>query len=525
MNLTPFLEFILAKCGLTFENERVETLAKGIRSRMAARGIIDDRNYLSFLTKDPDEFAGLVNLLTVNETYFFREPAHLQILAERLIPELLLAEGKNGGKVRVLSAGCSTGEEAYSIAMTLIEKYGAAACDRFSVMAVDIDSKVIARAKEGIFGKGAFRGFSEERRRRFFDEVAADKFRIRDEVKRLVTFAIVNLRSPLYPEAMQMLDVIFYRNVSIYFPSPVQRDIFTNLAGTLKNNGYLFLSASETIFHNIGLLSLMEIDHNFLYRKGPLLDIVDRRLAPRNEPAPAPAAPARRSTPAAGSGKQNNFSDHRPPSADRTRQSGHSPPATSDSLRILFDGALALARDKEYTAALQAIDRLLGQNPGFVKCYMLKASILINLSRLEEATTVCSAALELDRWCLEGYLLLGIIARIASREEEALLRFKESLYIDSSCWLAHFYLAEIHAIRHERELARREYEIVMNLFGKEDHPDAGLTFFPLAFKPDQIVTLCRHNLAKLGGTDMGVPATSGLATGSAAPARKTIHGI
>ena len=493
MNLTPFQEFILAKCGLLFENEREETLAKGIRSRMTAKGICVDHDYLSLLAKDLDEFAGLVNLLTVNETYFFREPAHLRIVVERLIPELLPLAANNGGKIRFLSAGCSTGEEAYSIAMSLFEKYGAAAPDLFSIIGVDIDSEVIARAEAGLFGKGAFRDFNKERQRRFFDQVTPDKFRIKDEVKHLVTFAIVNLRDHPYPKAMQMLDVIFYRNVSIYFPPPVQREIFTNLAGTLKEQGYLFLSASETIFHNIGILSLEEIDQTFLYRKGPLLDIGDRRMSPRNKAAATSAVPSQRSAPPS-TGLKQRLPAAPVGTAEAPRTA---PPTTEDTPKTLFDGALTHAQGKEYGAALQEIELLLEQFPGLTKAYMLKASVLINLNRLEEATTACSTGLEFDHWCLEGYLLLGIIARITGQEEQALHHFKGALYIDSACWLAHFYLAEIHTIRNERDLASHEYEIVTKLLDRGNSPDAGLTFFPLSFQPEQIVTLCRHNLAKL----------------------------
>jgi len=499
MNLTPFHEFILAKCGLLFENEREETLAKGILSRMTARGISHDHDYHSLLAKDLDEFTALVNLLTINETYFFREPAHLQIVAERLAPDLLPTAANSGGKVRFLSAGCSTGEEAYSIAMTLIEKYGSAAPDLFSIIGVDIDSQVVARAEAGLFGKASFRGFSEERLRRFFDRVAADTFKIRDEVKRLVTFAIVNLRSTPYPETMRMLDVIFYRNVSIYFPPAVQQEIFGNLAGTLNDNGYLFLSASETIFHNIGILSLLEIDRTFLYRKGTILNIGDRRLTPRTPPAPARTAPSRRSAPSTGGGKQPPPARHLPLPIGTAKAPHPAPPLTADSPKLLFDSALTHARGKEYGTALEEIDLLLGQCPDLTKAYMLKASILINLNRLEAATAVCDRALELDQWCLEGYLLRGIIARVAGQEEQALHHFKRSLYIDSSCRLAHFHVAGLHTSRQERDVARREYEIVTKLLDKGNFPDAGMTFFPLSFQPEQIVTLCRHNLAKLVG--------------------------
>lgn len=486
MNLEIFKVLILNKCGLSFENERQEILAKGVRCRMAARSLSGD-DYLSILKVDNDELSSLVNLLTVNETYFFREPDHLQIMVDRLIPGLF-TERTFGGKIRILSAGCSTGEEPYSIAMTLIERYGVAAFDRFSIIAVDVDTDAIARAQAGIYGKGSFRGFKEGRRGRFFDEAADGRFSIREEVKKLVSFEVVNLLSNPYPETMQKLDIIFYRNVSIYFPQLVQREIFANLAGILKTNGYLFLSASETFFHNIGILSLVEMDLNFLYRKGPLLEIGDRRLGRLNS---SPASSAKQHTPCR----------RQPPPVVNGGANATASASPALSPQQLFDKVLAMARGKEYLAALQDIDLLLSLYPQFIKAFMLKASVLINQNRLEEAKAATIEALKLDAWALEGHLLLGIIARISSRDEDALNNFKKSLYIDSSCWLAHFYLAEIHLLRNEQDTARREYEIVMKLLGKGENPNAGLTYFPLAFQAEQVVTLCRYNLTKLGSAE------------------------
>ncbi len=482
IDLVPFQDFFVEKCGLLFENERQKVLTSGLRSRMAARRVAAAA-YLDLLMRDEEEFGRLVELVTVNETYFFREPAHLEILAARLVPELL-RKGRNGEKIRIVSAGCSTGEEAYSIAIALWESYGSLAATLFDVVAVDIDVGAITRGWAGIYGRGSFRGFGEELLARHFVATANGLYRVKEHVRGLVTFAPVNLRSGLYPGVMEGADVIFYRNVSIYFPAPVQREIFANLARTLSDGGYLLVSATETIHHDIGVLSLVEIDGSFLYRKRPGAGREYRLPAPL-PPVGSPSLP--RTAPVRGKEKRDPANV-----GPRSRFAG-----TAALPEASFERALTLARDKEYGGALGELERLLAADPGSARGHTLKGSILINLNRFVEATAACEAALEADRWWLEGHLLLGVIARFANREDDAYCRFREALYIEPSCWLAHFYLAEIHAARGEAQSARREYELVMKIVGKGERLDAGLTFFPLAFQAEQMVNLCRHNLGKL----------------------------
>ena len=163
----------------------------------------------------------------------------------------------------------------------------------------------------------------------------------------------------------------------------------------------------------------------------------------------------------------------------------------------LFDQALGYAKAKKYDDALRCLDDLIEQDAVFTKAYTLKGGVLINLKRLDEAERVCGQSIGIDQWCLEGYLLLGLIARMRSDDETARKRFKEALYIQSSCWLAHFYLAEIYRSRDEAASAYREYEIVIKLLQNGDIQDHGLAFFPLAFPADQITHLCKHNLTKL----------------------------
>jgi len=137
--LTAYKVLLLRTCGLGFENERIKTLVSALRQRMAVNSLDSSADYRNLMLRDKDEFSRLVELLTVNETYFFREQEHLRLVADRLSNELLLrADGSR--PVRILSAGCSTGEEPYSIAMLLRERFGQESDRLFSITGVDIDA-------------------------------------------------------------------------------------------------------------------------------------------------------------------------------------------------------------------------------------------------------------------------------------------------------------------------------------------------------------------------------------------------
>ncbi len=500
MDLTPFKNLIREKCGLCFEDVRTASLSEGIRDRMQQRGIGSYPKYLDSLICDGDEFQCLVNLLTVNETYFFREPLHLQLLTDRVIPELL-ASKKNGDKIRIVSAGCSTGEEPYSLVIAVMEKYGATAKTLFTVIGADIDDDAVHKAERGVYNTLSFRGLSDDLRERYFEPLPGNLYRIKDCIRERVEFRKLNLLGDDYLTEFSGTDVIFYRNVSIYFESDTQRHIFTKLAGILNDHGYLFVSSTETLSHNIGVLSLVEIDGVFLYEKHMEICLDERRrhATEKEDPGTVFSLPAR-SFPVLQKRAERQSPLFRAEAAEQkeglTSALTRSNDRRTDS-PSLFNYALSLAKEKKYDEALEKTESLIGQDPAFIKAYSLKAGILINMQRLAEAEALCAKTIDRDLWYLEGYLLLGLISRIRNDEEGALKRFREALYIQSSCWLAHFYLADIHTSRGEVEKACREYEIVIKLLTNGDLVDHGLTFFPLSFPAENMAHLCRHNLAEL----------------------------
>lgn len=489
MNLLPFRDLIKERCGLCFNDHREAALREGILSRMSERGFSSEAKYLNCLLSEQDEFNRLINILTVNETYFFRESVHLNLLTDRLMPSFI----SSGSAVKILSAGCSTGEEPYSIAVALMEKYGENSHHLFSVIGFDIDSDALERAQKSVFSSYSFRSLNGLLKQKYFEPSGASHYRIKKCARDKVMFMKHNLLDDSYPDEFMKAHVIFYRNVSIYFEPKIQKEILQRLAGMLDDGGYLFTSSTETYSHDMDILSLIEIDGVYLFRKHPSARSKGHKpqkaghLTYKN-----PDIPRSVNMPVI---KQEGDALLQMPSPEGSRDII----CRKDDAGLSLNDAISLAAEKRYDEALESLDMLLKENPGLISACILKANIFVNLRMPEEAERICLDIISKDRWCLEGHLLLGLIARMKKDDEVAIRKFREAIYIQSSCWLAHFYLAEIYSLRGETELARREYEVVTRILDSGSFNGHGLSYFLLSVSPDQIKHLCKHNISKLKG--------------------------
>lgn len=493
VDLSRFKELLLRSCGHSFENEREQSLFTAVCRRMDARGLDDYDAYLVLLQHDSDELLRLTELLTINETYFFREAAHLNFMADTLIPAFMSV--RRAKPVKIVSAGCSTGEEPYTIAIMLRERYGGD-CERlFAISGVDIDSTAISAARQGVYGNASFRATDHTLLDRYFIQQEPGKYKVADTVRKLVAFDVVNLLGTSYPHHMQAPDIILYRNVSIYFPGQVQREIFGRLAEILVDGGCLLVGASETIHHDIGILSLVKENSLFFYRKTPPLIFEERRTSNRRG-----MTPERLQSGTAAISPAKKVSGQRPAavprvSVERPRKQSYAAPLPD--IRARFDEAVALAHNREHDKSLALLDAIIAQDSSFEKAYCLKGSLLLSLAHFDEARSECERILGRDPLCLEAYLMLGMIARQNGNDEDAFKRFREALYLDPSCWLAHFYSGEILYAQQAAKRARSSFEAALKILESGSLKEHGQAFFPLSFNAEQFIIICRHKLSLL----------------------------
>lgn len=263
-------------CGLYFDDNSRYLLEKRLSRRVRNHHLTDFRDYYRFLRYDrrtEEELAAIIDILTVNETYFFREQNQLRAFSEEILGEILVRNGSQR-RLRIWSAGCSTGEEPYTIAMLIIEKGGFLGWD-VEVHGSDINHRVLQTARRGIYRRNSFRTTEPALLDRYFvpEENAS---RIRDEVKKYVTFSSLNLLDPFKTRFLGSMDVIFCRNVLIYFDAVSRRKVVENFYNCLVDGGYLLLGHSESLMNISTAFTLKHLKHDMVYQKPSARDAAVR---------------------------------------------------------------------------------------------------------------------------------------------------------------------------------------------------------------------------------------------------------
>lgn len=244
---------IYQHAGISLSDGKVDMVYSRIARRLRANGLTSFQGYLDFLDANPEEWQDFTNSLTTNLTSFFREEHHFPVLAERALE----AKGKGQSPVTLWSSACSTGEEPYSMAMTLVDAFGTWT-PPVKILATDLDTNVLKQAYKGIYPIERVEKLSAETRKRFFQRGKGDKagmVRVRPEIRALVSFHPLNLLDGQWPMRGRF-DAIFCRNVLIYFDKPTQYKLLARFHPLLREEGLLFVGHSESLTHAADLFRL-----------------------------------------------------------------------------------------------------------------------------------------------------------------------------------------------------------------------------------------------------------------------------
>jgi chemotaxis protein methyltransferase CheR len=265
--LRRLAEFLYRRTGMVFTETKRYYVERRIAERMAATSNSTFSGYFAYLRGEiRGEVEHLINAFTVNETYFYREDHQLECLTKDLLRERL--HGKvSGDSIRIWSVPCSTGEEPYSIAIWLLENWAQVDAYDIEIVGSDIDTRALEAAAAGVFGKRALMRLTPQLIAKYFRQLDEERWLILDDLRQSVQFCCVNIVETQETRPQGQFDVIFCRNVLIYFDDESRRVAAENLFDNLLPGGYICLGHTESMSRISPLFEVCRYSDAIVYRK------------------------------------------------------------------------------------------------------------------------------------------------------------------------------------------------------------------------------------------------------------------
>ena len=263
-------DFIYQHCGIFFDEDSRFLLERRLGKRLQYHRLENFKDYYYLLrynkVKD-QELNEVINIITTNETYFFREDFQLKTFTDEILPEIKVRKEANGEekRLRIWSAGCSTGEEPYTIAMLMKDKPEFANW-QIEIIGTDISHRVLQIARKGVYGDSSFRSTDALSKKRFFSP-SEDKFRINDDIKNLVSISHLNLFDAPRVSLLGRMDAIFCRNVIIYFDIAAKKKVIESFYQRLRPEGFLLLGHSESLMNITSAFALRHFINDMVYQR------------------------------------------------------------------------------------------------------------------------------------------------------------------------------------------------------------------------------------------------------------------
>ncbi|WP_187648041.1 CheR family methyltransferase [Nitrosophilus labii] len=266
--LKKIRDLIAVKTGIYMDDNKLLNIY-----RKKIEEFVDRAKYKSFesfystlvFEKDKELLQDFISLITVNETYFFREKYQFEALIKNLLPELDKLRPK-GESIKILSAPCSSGEELYSIAIYILEEEKIIEKRDIALIGIDIDKVMIEKAKRGVYTKRSISKIPSDLLRKYFD-FNGTVYKIKNEISKNMTFEMANVLDFYSLKRLGSFDVIFSRNMLIYFDDKTRREVFASFYSILKPGGYLLLGHAEKVPEDMKLFKRIKLEDSIVYKK------------------------------------------------------------------------------------------------------------------------------------------------------------------------------------------------------------------------------------------------------------------
>lgn len=451
--LSEFSEVLAARTGLYFPIQRQLELERGlgrVAAEMECTNIESCLRRLLNTSLAQNEIEMLARHLTVGETYFFREQRQFDALENHILTELIASRKQSERRIRIWSAGCCTGEEPYSIAITLDRLLPNFCGWDITILATDLNPHFLQKARCGVYHDWSFRTTPSWIKDRYFTRIAENAFEIKPRIREKVTFSCLNLAEDIYPALINKtnaIDVIFCRNVLMYFKTEYVRQVTQRFHASLMPEGYFIVSPIEAATLTLAPFQTVNVGEAVLLRKtdrrpeqitpslqGALPLENDSQPAPMPEQsiAPLPEIPPKVSE-----------------ALNMLEVPASSVPARSqDTATILlqvngFEQATQWYRAGEYDRAAKCITTWRTNHPDHAPSLTLLARIYADQGKLGDALICCQQAISIDKLTPDTHYLQALIQQECGMLELAEQSLKRTLYLQPDHVLAHFTLGNL----------------------------------------------------------------------------------
>ena len=478
-------DYLTARVGLHFAKRNWKELQQKMTAAMTDFGFDRVEEFIEgllSLSPTQNQIEILAGHLTVGETYFFRERRAFEILEQSLLPGLIAARRKTEKRLRFWSAGCSTGEEPYSLAILLDKLIPDLKDWNVTILATDINTGALRKAEEGIYSDWSFRDNPPWFKEHYFEKVDGNHYRLLPGIRKMVTFSYLNLSEDHYPALQNntnAMDFIFCRNVLMYF-APGQIGLTVErFHRSLLDGGCLIVSPVETALLTHSPFVTVRFPDSTFYKKDVHKTKVVQKVAEHveKESIPCPSIPP------------ETAKRRRPEKPSRpTRQAELKKPEEAE--RTPYEEAAVLYQNGLYPEAEERLRKLMSNGGRNQESCVLFAKVLANQGKLDEARGFCEEAVSADKCNARLHYLLATILEEQKEGDEARASLKKALYLDRNFVLAHFALANLSLRSGKTADARKHFGNVTEILS--------------GYKPDDIIPesegITAGRLAEIIGT-------------------------
>ncbi len=470
-----FRDLIDKKSGLHFDEGRKGLLEEALRVRIKetkAGGFQEYYRILSEVSTESEEFSRLLDILTIKETFFLRDKAQFEALRTIVLPEIIHKQKNRERNINIWSAACATGEEPYSIAMFLLDALPNPKKWNIRILATDISDEALTKARKGVYRKRSIRLLSDTDISRFFEK-KGEEYVIVPQVKSLVEFSTLNLVRDAFPTSNgNGWDIIFCRNVIIYFQVETIRKVLTKINQSLSEEGFLFTGYAEILRYLSTTFQPVNFGGAFIYKK-------------KKESGEGKGETALL-------GNNETKSPRKlQPAATRSIPSKLRPQALPISPTISKrETVLPKVSTSEGIPSEQEKKQKAG------KCIEL-AEKLSNQGLHKEAIEECHLAIKHDPLLVDAYFLAGLLYNNKGDTSIAIKKFKKTLFLKPDYFLARLNLADLY-LKEGIEQKKIIIEYTNILEGLLQNPKEDLGKFAGGYTAENLLKVCKERLTQMG---------------------------